>query len=89
MYDGAQLGKWYVDCARLPVVNFSVGINSKLFTLFVLQKSTKRGGTIATVNSSVYSGRSSMERTLTAFQADPDRLMEVLVMPIGTEVGEI
>lgn len=46
--------------------------------------------TITTVHSTVYSGKSSSQDTpLTATQLDPDRFLNVLIMPPGTEMGEI
>lgn len=51
---------------------------------------SKRDGTITTVHSTVFSGRSSYaEKYLSATMSDPDRFLDVLIMPPGTELCEI
>lgn len=51
---------------------------------------SKRDGTITTVHSTVFSGRSSYaEKYLSATMSDPDRFLNVLIMPPGTELCEI
>jgi len=53
-------------------------------------QNSKRDGTITTVHSTVVSNRSAYpELSLAATRRDPDRFLDVLIMPPGTEMIEI
>lgn len=59
-----------------------------LFRVISLQ-SFNRDGTITTVSSSVYSKSGRSRRSTSNLENDPDRMMDVIVVPPGTEIGEI
>jgi len=72
----------------------SIGISSRHEKLIKARErirrrelKTKRDGTSTTVNSSVYSDRSSPD--IQVLTSDPDGFMNVVVLPSGTEIGEI